>query len=180
MLEKCCNYSKQCCNNVATPCCAKNRRCESSRVLNRVTRTFLEVSRCSLANQRQRNVQKSVLHVQSSFFWLLNLLLFFHLSLCLCRLRWCYTRDDSQRRFLTQRILAMLEQCCNYSKQCRNNVVTPCCAKNRRCESSRVTSPLRTGRFATTILSASQRFNIVVTLFRIAAILFQHLKPVLR
>ena len=91
MLEKCCNYSKQCCNNVATPCCAKNRRCESSRVLNRVTRTFLEVSRCSLANQRQRNVQKSVLHVQSSFFWLLNLLLFFHRSLCLCRLRWCYT-----------------------------------------------------------------------------------------
>ena len=142
MLEKCCNYSKQCCNNVATPCCAKNRRCESSRVLNRVTRTFLEALRCSLANQRQRNVQKSVLHVQSSFFWLLNLLLFFHLSLCLCRLRWCYTRDDSQRRFLTQRILAMLEQCCNYSKQCPNNVVTPCCAKNRRCESSRVTSPL--------------------------------------
>ena len=37
----------------------------------------------------------------------------------------------------------MLEQCCNFSKQCRNNVATPCCAKNRRCESSRVTSPLR-------------------------------------
>ena len=35
----------------------------------------------------------------------------------------------------------MLEQCCNYSKQCRNNVATLCCAKNRRCESSRVTSP---------------------------------------
>ena len=28
----------------------------------------------------------------------------------------------------------MLEQCCNYSKQCRNNVATPFCAKNRRCE----------------------------------------------
>ena len=30
--------------------------------------------------------------------------------------------------------------CCNYSNQCRNNVATLCCAKNRRCESSRVTS----------------------------------------
>ena len=28
-----------------------------------VTRTFLEVSSCSRAKQRQRNVQKSVLHV---------------------------------------------------------------------------------------------------------------------
>ena len=36
----------------------------------------------------------------------------------------------------------MLEQCCNYSKQYRNNVATLCFAKNRRCESSRVTSPL--------------------------------------
>ena len=35
----------------------------------------------------------------------------------------------------------MLEQCCNHSKQCRNNVETLCCAKNRRCESSRATSP---------------------------------------
>ena len=32
------------------------------------------------------------------------------------------TRDDSQRRFLVQYKVAMLEQCCNYSKQCRNNV----------------------------------------------------------
>ena len=31
--------------------------------------------------------------------------------------------DDSQRRFLAQHSFAiMLEQCCNYSKQCRNNV----------------------------------------------------------
>ena len=29
---------------------------------------FLEVSRCSRTKQRQRNVQKSVLHVQSCFF----------------------------------------------------------------------------------------------------------------
>ena len=50
--------------------------------------------------------------------------------------------DDSQRRFLTQNILAMLEQCCDYSKQCRNNVATLFWAKNRRCESYRVTAPL--------------------------------------
>ena len=35
----------------------------------------------------------------------------------------------------------MTEQCCSHSKQCRNNVATLCCAKNRRCESCRVTSP---------------------------------------
>ena len=32
-------------------------------------------------------------------------------------------------------------QCCNYSKQCRNNAATLCCATNCCCESSRVTSP---------------------------------------
>ena len=55
--------------------------------------------------------------------------------------RYCYvirglkgdvTQDDSQRRFLAQQSVAMLEQCCNYSKQCHNNVATLCCAKNRR------------------------------------------------
>ena len=51
------------------------------------------------------------------------------------------TRDDSQRRFLTQHSVAILEQCYNYSKQCRNNVATLYCAKIVRCESSRVTSP---------------------------------------
>ena len=56
------------------------------------------------------------------------------------------TRDNSQRRFLAQHSVAMLEQYCNYSKQCCNNVATLCCAKNRRCESSRVTSPYSQGR----------------------------------
>ena len=51
------------------------------------------------------------------------------------------TWDDSQRRFLAQHSVAMLEQRSNCSKQCRNNVATLCRAKNRRCESSRVTSP---------------------------------------
>ena len=36
--------------------------------IKRVTRKFLEVSRCSRAKQQQRNVQKSVLQVKSSFF----------------------------------------------------------------------------------------------------------------
>ena len=36
--------------------------------IKRVTKTFLEVSCCSRAKQRQRNVQKSVLHVKSCFF----------------------------------------------------------------------------------------------------------------
>ena len=33
------------------------------------------------------------------------------------------TRDDSQPRFLAQHSVAMLEQCWNHSKQCRNNIV---------------------------------------------------------
>ena len=36
--------------------------------IKRVTRKFLEVLVFSRAKQRQRNVQKSVLHVQSCFF----------------------------------------------------------------------------------------------------------------
>ena len=36
--------------------------------IKRVTRKFLEVSRCSRAKQRQRNVQKSVLHVKRLLF----------------------------------------------------------------------------------------------------------------
>ena len=34
------------------------------------------------------------------------------------------TRDDSQRRFLAQHSVGMLEQCCNHLKQCRSNVGT--------------------------------------------------------
>ena len=39
------------------------------------------------------------------------------------------TRGDSQRRFLAQHSVAMLEHYCNHSKQC-NNVATLCCAKH--------------------------------------------------
>ena len=51
------------------------------------------------------------------------------------------TRDDTQRRFLVQRMVQMLEQYCSHLKQCNNNVVMLCCAKNRRCKSTCVTSP---------------------------------------
>ena len=45
-------------------------------------------------------------------------------------------RDDDFKRNTAS-------QCCNHSKQYRNNVATLCCAKNRLCESrSRITSPL--------------------------------------
>ena len=36
--------------------------------IKRVTKKFLEVSRCSRAKQQQRNVKKGVLHVQSCVF----------------------------------------------------------------------------------------------------------------
>ena len=52
------------------------------------------------------------------------------------------TRGDSQRRFLAQRSVGMLERYFNHSKQCRSNVATLHCAKDRRCESFRATSPL--------------------------------------
>ena len=48
-------------------------------------------------------------------------------------LRLDLTREFSLRRFFAQHSIAMLKQCCNHFKQCRNNVATLCCAKNRRC-----------------------------------------------
>ena len=51
-------------------------------------------------------------------------------------------RDDSQRRFLAQYSLAMLEQCCSHSKQCCNNVAMGCYAKNLGCQSSSNPDPV--------------------------------------
>ena len=52
-----------------------------------VTKRFLEASRCSRAKQRQRMYKKSVLHAQSSFLLIRDLLLFFTvLRRCLRRL----------------------------------------------------------------------------------------------
>ena len=54
-----------------------------------------------------------------------------------------YWNIRQQQFFAQHNLTAILEQCCNHSKQCCNNVATLCCAKNRPCESSRLTSPLR-------------------------------------
>ena len=51
-------------------------------------------------------------------------------------------KDDIHGNTTLQR----LEQCGNYSKQCGNNVTTLCCAKTRRCQSSRVISPYKQQR----------------------------------
>ena len=45
------------------------------------------------------------------------------------------TRDDSQRRFSAQHSLAMLEQCCKHSKQCRNNAVVLFCTEKKKIKS---------------------------------------------
>ena len=54
--------------------------------IKRVTRKFLEVSRCSRAKKQQRNVQKNVLHMQSYFFPNKTDCSFFDRSCCLLRL----------------------------------------------------------------------------------------------
>ena len=54
----------------------------------------------------------------------LSLPLFCTTTMPFCTTKGNVTQDDSQRRFLAQHRVAMLEQCCNYTKQCRNNVVT--------------------------------------------------------
>ena len=51
------------------------------------------------------------------------------------------TWDDSQRRFLAQHSVAALLRHCFECLQHRASVATLRCAKNRRYESSRVTSP---------------------------------------
>ena len=52
------------------------------------------------------------------------------------------TRDDSQRRFLSQHsVVTLLRHCFEWLQHC-SNIATLCCAKNGRCKSSRVTPPL--------------------------------------
>lgn len=50
------------------------------------------------------------------------------------------TWNDLQQELLAKHSVAMLEQSCNHSRQ-SGNFATLCCTKNRRCESSGVTSP---------------------------------------
>ena len=77
------------------------------------------------------------------------------------------TRGDSQRRFSAQHSVAMLEQCCDYSKQRRNNVATLCCAKNRYCKSSCVNLTIFFGNHVTVRPSdrpsASQAYQCKIT-----------------
>ena len=48
------------------------------------------------------------------------------------------SRDNSQRRFLAQHSVAtLLRHCFEWLQHC-SNIAAQCCAKNRRCESSRV------------------------------------------
>ena len=46
----------------------RQRKKSQQEHIKRVTRKFLEVSHCSRAKQRQRNVQKRMLHVQLGVF----------------------------------------------------------------------------------------------------------------
>ena len=56
------------------------------------------------------------------------------------------TRDNSQRQCSAQYIVTtLLRYCFEWLQHCFN-IETMCCAKNRRCESSRVTSPLWYGK----------------------------------
>ena len=60
-------------------------------------------------------------------------------------LRWWYTRRFATTIFsATQHyniVATLLRHCCEWLQHC-SNIATLCCAQNRRCESSRVTSPL--------------------------------------
>ena len=58
----------------------KNKNTYDISSIKPVTKTFLEVSRCSRAKKRQRNVQKSVLQVQSCLFLLIRPVVVFHRS----------------------------------------------------------------------------------------------------
>ena len=81
------------------------------------------------------------------------------------RLKGDVTRDDLQRRFLTQLIISTLLQHCFEGFQHCSNIATLCCAKSRACESSRL---CYTGRFATANFNATHHFSIVPTLLRSA------------
>ena len=52
-----------------------------------------------ISKQRQRNVQKSVLHVQSCCFFLIRLIVFFFALLVAVAVSGDVTREDSQEAF---------------------------------------------------------------------------------
>ena len=90
--------------------------------------------------------------------------------------------DDSQRRFQALLCVA-LEQCCDHSKQCRNSVVMLCCTKksslrifpcNRYHLYSRGTLHIKGDiKLYDSQWRATRNYNIIATLFRMVATLFQ-------
>ena len=100
--------------NIGTLCCVINRRCESSLVRS-PSRRGRPVDIKEVYQKRDARAEL--------FSWLL---------------KGVVTRDDSQRRFLAQDSFAtLLRHCFEWLQHC-SSIVTLCCAKNRRCESSRV------------------------------------------
>jgi len=70
------------------------------------------------------------------------------------------TRDDSQRRFLAQHSVAtLLPHGFEWLQHC-SNIAMLCCAKNRRCQSSCVTSPEATTTATATKTAKKQQVQI--------------------
>ena len=84
------------------------------------------------------------------------------------------SRDNSQRRFLAQYIVTtMFWYCFEWLQHCFN-IATMCCAENRRCESSRLTSSLWCGKrgkkktnkqTTTTLLQNQSKSNVRIANF---------------
>ena len=115
----------------------KANRSTSNKIFGDHIRQFLEKMMCNkgVQNNRKEMYKKVRRTCKFVFFLLIRSVDFDAVLIAVAH------EDDLQRRFLGQHSVAMLVQCFNNSKQHRNNVATLCCAKNRRCESSRLTSP---------------------------------------
>ena len=93
-----------------------------------------------------------------AFLLIRPIVVFFHRSRCLRRLRWCYTRRLATTIFsATQPWNIALQHCFEWLQHC-SSIATLCCAKNRRRESSRVTSPLALHDF---IFYSNKLLNII-------------------
>ena len=82
-------------------------------------------------------------------------------------------------RNTAQHSVAMLEQCCNNSKQCSNNVATLCFIK---LQTVGTTTNLTNSKGDVTRDNSRRRFlaqhSVATTLFRIVTTLFQHCNDV--
>jgi len=66
--------------------------------IKRVTRKFLEVSRNSRAKQRQRNVQKSVLHVKGAFLLIRPIVVVVFLTVLVAFTAYCQGGNRAKKR----------------------------------------------------------------------------------